>query len=109
MAAFNASCVLLTLFILQMPFLELSAHGFRAAKVPGTQEFLYMHMRYVLQFDGLAAVAHWLHVPSSTLPTQAAGVVPVGAAQTLLAQLSDRQSSLTLHPAPSAHCLQFES
>src|SRR5664279_5832928 len=49
MAAFNASCVLLTLFMLQMPFLALSAHGFRAAKVPGTQEFLYMHMRYVLQ------------------------------------------------------------
>jgi hypothetical protein len=63
-----------------------------------------------LQFDGLAApVQLETHVPSNTLPTQAAGVVPVGAAQTLLAQLSDRQSSLILHAVLSAHFLQFES
>jgi hypothetical protein len=63
-----------------------------------------------LQKDGLAAVAQELHcVPSSTLPTQAVGVVPDGAEQTLLEQLSDKQSSLTLQLAASAHCLQLES
>ena len=46
-------------------------------------------------------------VPASTLPTQAAAVVPV-VEQMLLAQFSDLQSLAAPQAAPSLHRLQFE-
>ena len=72
-----------------------------------------MHQRTLRHFTAStpAAASHLvLHVPSKTLPTQAAAVVPLGAAHVPpVTQLSDLQSLLMLQPLPSLHCLQLES